>query len=107
MEELTAAVRQNAENASEASADAGKASDTAGRSSDVVDRVVDTMDALEQRGAKIADITIIIEGIAFRTNILAFNAAVESARARTHGRGFAVVANEVRSLAQRCSNAAK
>jgi methyl-accepting chemotaxis protein len=56
---------------------------------------------------KIADITTLIEGIAFQTNILALNAAVEAARAGEQGRGFAVVAGEVRNLAQRSSSAAK
>jgi methyl-accepting chemotaxis protein len=53
------------------------------------------------------DITSVIDGIAFQTNILALNAAVEAARAGEQGRGFAVVATEVRSLAQRSAAAAK
>ncbi|MGF7134481.1 methyl-accepting chemotaxis protein [Paraburkholderia sp. EB58] len=107
MEELTSAVKQNADNAREASSLAANASDVARRSSDVVERVVMTMGDISQSSSRIADITGIIEGIAFQTNILALNAAVESARAGEHGRGFAVVASEVRSLAQRSSSAAK
>ncbi|BAN97556.1 methyl-accepting chemotaxis protein [Plautia stali symbiont] len=56
---------------------------------------------------KIAEITTVINSIAFQTNILALNAAVEAARAGEQGRGFAVVASEVRSLAQRSAQAAK
>ncbi|GAB7212683.1 hypothetical protein OS31_41940 [Dickeya oryzae] len=56
---------------------------------------------------KVAEITTLIEGIAFQTNILALNAAVEAARAGEHGRGFAVVAGEVRTLSQRSSSAAR
>ncbi len=52
------------------------------------------------------EITSVIEGIAFQTNILALNAAVEAARAGDQGRGFAVVAGEVRTLAQRSASAA-
>jgi methyl-accepting chemotaxis protein len=107
MEELTATVKQNAENAQQASALSANASDVALKGTGVVDRVVSTMGDISENSKKVADITGIIEGIAFQTNILALNAAVEAARAGEQGRGFAVVASEVRSLAQRSSNAAK
>ncbi|WP_114814315.1 methyl-accepting chemotaxis protein [Paraburkholderia kururiensis] len=107
MEELTSTVRQNAENAQQASALAGNASDVAHKGSAVVGQVVETMTDISHSSSKIAEITGIIEGIAFQTNILALNAAVEAARAGEQGRGFAVVASEVRSLAQRSSSAAK
>ncbi|MFP3801250.1 methyl-accepting chemotaxis protein [Paraburkholderia sp. SIMBA_027] len=107
MEELTSAVRQNSENAQQASSLATNASEVARRGSFAVGRVVETMDDISGNSNKIAEITGIIEGIAFQTNILALNAAVEAARAGEQGRGFAVVASEVRSLAQRSSSAAK
>ncbi|AJK46369.1 methyl-accepting chemotaxis protein [Burkholderia plantarii] len=107
MEQFTSTVRLNAENARQASALASSASDVAQRGSHAVGRVVHTMNDIGERSSKIADITGIIEGIAFQTNILALNAAVEAARAGEQGRGFAVVASEVRSLAQRSSVAAK
>ena len=107
MEELTSTVKQNTDNAQQASTLAANASDVAKKGSLVVGRVVDTMQGISESSAKIADITGIIEGIAFQTNILALNAAVEAARAGEQGRGFAVVASEVRSLAQRSSTAAK
>jgi len=107
MEELTSTVKQNAQNAQQASALSANASDVAARGNIVVGRVVDTMGDISANSTKIADITGIIEGIAFQTNILALNAAVEAARAGEQGRGFAVVASEVRSLAQRSSSAAK
>ena len=107
MEELTSTVKQNAENAQQASALAANASEVTHKGSTVVSQVVDTMTDINQSSTKIAEITGIIEGIAFQTNILALNAAVEAARAGEQGRGFAVVASEVRSLAQRSSSAAK
>ncbi|MFG7210234.1 methyl-accepting chemotaxis protein [Burkholderia pseudomallei] len=107
MEELTSTVRQNAENAQQASSLAANASEVAQKGSTVVGQVVDTMTDISQSSEKVAEITGIIESIAFQTNILALNAAVEAARAGEQGRGFAVVASEVRSLAQRSSSAAK
>ena len=107
MEELTSTVKQNADNAQQATALAANASEVAQKGSTVVSQVVSTMQDISDRSSKIADITGIIEGIAFQTNILALNAAVEAARAGEQGRGFAVVASEVRSLAQRSSTAAK
>ncbi|MGI4856060.1 MAG: methyl-accepting chemotaxis protein [Janthinobacterium lividum] len=107
MEQLTAAVKQNTENAQQASTLAGRASGVASEGSNVVGRVIATMQGISESSDQIADITGIIEGIAFQTNILALNAAVEAARAGEQGRGFAVVASEVRSLAQRSASAAK
>ena len=107
MEELTATVKQNADNAREANLLAATASDVARKGGDVVAQVVDTMGSINTSANKIVDIIGVIDGIAFQTNILALNAAVEAARAGEQGRGFAVVAAEVRNLAQRSAAAAK
>jgi methyl-accepting chemotaxis protein len=106
MEELTSTVQQNADNAQQASTLSVNASAVAQQGNAVVTQVVDTMKSISESSMKIADITTIIESIAFQTNILALNAAVEAARAGEQGRGFAVVASEVRALAQRSSHAA-
>lgn len=107
MEQLTSTVKQNAENASHASQLARQASTTASKGGELVENVVKTMAEISGSSKKIAEITSVINGIAFQTNILALNAAVEAARAGEQGRGFAVVAGEVRNLAQRSAQAAK
>ena len=107
MEQLTGTVKQNAENARQANQLAVGASDVAVKGGAVVKQVVSTMNGISASSRKIADIVGTIDGIAFQTNILALNAAVEAARAGEQGRGFAVVATEVRSLAQRSTNAAR
>ncbi|WP_349744466.1 methyl-accepting chemotaxis protein [Roseateles cavernae] len=104
---LTGAVRETAGSAREANALSGSASAAAARGAEVVERVVSTMQAIDASAKRIADITGLIDSIAFQTNILALNAAVEAARAGEQGKGFAVVATEVRSLAQRSAEAAK
>lgn len=107
MEQLTATVRQNTDNAKQATQLAKNASDTAARGGQVVDTVVHTMSEIADSSKQIAQITSVIDSIAFQTNILALNAAVEAARAGEQGRGFAVVAGEVRTLASRSAQAAK
>ena len=107
MEQLTATVKQNTDNARQATHLAKNASDTALKGGRVVDSVVSTMNEIAESSEKIVDITSVIDGIAFQTNILALNAAVEAARAGEQGRGFAVVAGEVRTLASRSAQAAK
>ena len=107
MEQLTSTVQQNANHAREAEHLVTRASSVATRGGEEVDGVVRTMDAIAESSRRIADITNVIDSIAFQTNILALNAAVEAARAGEQGRGFAVVAGEVRTLAQRSAIAAK
>jgi len=107
MEQLTATVKHNADNAHHASQLVVEASATARKGGSIVADVVSTMKEISGSSKKIAEITAVINSIAFQTNILALNAAVEAARAGEQGRGFAVVASEVRNLAQRSAQAAK
>jgi len=107
MEELGSTVRQNADSARQANQLAQSASAVAISGGEVVGQVVETMKGINEASRKIGDIISVIDGIAFKNNIFAINAAVEAERAGEQGRGFAVVASEVRSLAGRSAEAAK
>jgi len=107
MEELTATVRSNANNATEASSVASSTRDAARANGEIMDQAVTAMNEIEESSSKITEIVGMIDEISFQTNLLALNAAVEAARAGEAGKGFAVVAQEVRSLAQRSSESSK
>jgi methyl-accepting chemotaxis protein len=107
MEEMTATVRQTANNARIADQVASGSAEQAGRGREVVTAAMEAMSDINESSRRIADIISVIDEIAFQTNLLALNAAVEAARAGELGRGFAVVASEVRTLAQRSASAAK
>ena len=107
LEEIASTIKQNADNTARANEQAGSASRIVGEANRLVDQVSTTMTDIQSSARQIADITNVVNTIAFQTNLLALNAAVEAARAGSEGRGFAVVAAEVRLLAQRCAEAAK
>jgi len=104
---LSDGVVQTKEAARVAGQEADRARTVASDGSRVVGSVVESMTSISQFAKRIAEITGIIDRLAFQTNLLALNAAVEAARAGEQGRGFAVVAGEVRSLAGRSAEAAR
>ena len=107
MEQLAATLQQNAASMEEMQSLVNETAREVQKGGITVEEAVATMDAIRTASQRIADITHVIESIAFQTNILALNAAVEAARAGEHGKGFAVVAQEVRALAARSANAVK
>ena len=107
MDEITGTVRASAESAQRAATLADNTAQVTNVGLKTVARVSDTMHAISESSARIADISQVIDGISFQTNILALNAAVEAARVGEQGRGFSVVAGEVRALANRTAEASK
>lgn len=106
MEEITATVRQSADNAHEAQ---HMTRDVAKEAQSAVDLAASAQEAVQQihqSNDQVTTIITAIDNIAFQTNLLALNASVEAARAGEHGRGFAVVASEVRKLASRSAEEA-
>lgn len=105
--EITETAERNAIGAERANATGHETAESAETAAREVQKTVEVMAQVRDHSRKIAEITTMIDGIAFQTNIIALNASVEAARAGQYGRGFAVVATEVRNLAQRAAGAAR
>jgi methyl-accepting chemotaxis protein len=107
LEQISTTTRQNADRAGEADRLMREARQTVQRAEKAMDDLAASMNLISKSSSQVASVLRDIDDIAFHTNILSLNAAVEAARAGQAGAGFNVVADEVRSLAHRAADAAR